>query len=302
MRCLQRRRWIKEGVKHVFTRSLIIIPIILASAFSGCAVAPVAPGSAQATVDNLVSLQEPRKWLLWDVHNRKCANRWEKWGGKQELTGYLRKDFDVGGILAVLPKLSLEPGYKLDFVYLMDNRTLCGWPVLYARSENAAPFEWYASLSNSMPEAEAKGLTANMWSKGHGYYLEKIRMDGSKEGFFQLVVLCVMGDQFYKYQSDWYHDELIICDKSGLDALFKKNDVKLRGEMRIPDNIRKSAYALSLAPEVIIRDNCALVSVVIFSEWRGFQRRTYTVRRYPPHSVLDVKNDVLVSYHCGMLL
>jgi len=279
----------------------IVILTLLTATFGACMPLHIFPFSAQDTIDKVISLQEPHKWLLWYSDNGQFSKRWEKLSEKQELTEYLRKDFDVAGILSVLPRLSMQSGQKLDYVYLMDKKTLCGWPVLYARSERATPFGSYASLSNSMPEAEAKGLITNMWSKGYGYYLENIRTDGSKESFFQLVVLYVMGDQFFKYQCDWYHDELIICKKSGLNALFKKIDAR-QGGTRIPDRIRSSAYALSLAPKVIIKDNFVLVNVVIFSEWGGFQRKTYTIRRYPPHSVLDVKNDVLVGYNCGALL
>lgn len=291
-------------MKYAPTFSRLAIAALLSLTLGACTSGHLSGSQSQAIVDRIVEHQIPHRWLLWSYNNNgQLTNRWTKWSGKQEFTEYLRKDFDVSAILTVLPKLSVQPGQTLDYVYYKDKYG--GWPVLYARNEGAAPFESYASLSNSMPGAEAKGLITNMWSKGFGYYLDSIHTDGSQEGYFQLIVLYLMGDQFFGLWHDGYHDELIVCHKSGLDALFKKDDANVnQGHMDklMPDEIRHSACKLQLAPTVRIKDDTVLVAVTIFTKWGGFQRRTYAMRRYPPHSIIDQKIDVLIKYECGILI
>ena len=50
----------------------------------------------------------------------------------------------------------------------------------------------------------------------------------------------------------------------------------------------------------LTRDN-ATVEVISFTKWGGFYRRTYTINLSFPHTIIDVKEENLVPYDCGIM-
>ena len=52
---------------------------------------------------------------------------------------------------------------------------------------------------------------------------------------------------------------------------------------------------------VNLTDDSATVQVVIFTKWGGFYRLTYEISRSFPHTILDVKEENLVPYDCGIM-
>ena len=50
-------------------------------------------------------------------------------------------------------------------------------------------------------------------------------------------------------------------------------------------------------PAEEIKNDRVTVSVVVFTNWGGFIRRTYTINRASPHTILDVQNETLMEYH-----
>lgn len=250
---------------------------------------------AQQTIDHLIALQEPHKYL-----DELIAS--DKWKPKKSNnpTPVLRSEFQVDTILPVFPNLHMKPGTTLDFVYYLSD--MGGWPVLYARQAGTTPFGTFAELTNAMPQAQARGRSTNTWSQGFGFYLDSIRADGTADSYFQLLALYLMGDQFFHIWHDGYHDERLICTKSGLDDLFQEDSQITDSRRRIPDDVKSAAYALQLSPQVKFQRDTVLVSVVIFTKWGGFQQRTYTISRRFPHRLMDEQRQELVSYSCGYVI
>jgi hypothetical protein len=54
-------------------------------------------------------------------------------------------------------------------------------------------------------------------------------------------------------------------------------------------------------PVVRLTGDVAVVEVVTFTKWGGFYRYTYTISRGLPHTIVDVKQDHLVPYDCGVM-
>lgn len=192
--------------------------------------------------------------------------------------------FDPNQLLIPLNHLSLESGYTLDFVYRYDG--IGGKPFLYARKTTDTPYGNYADYA----EANANEFA----------YLDLIECDGTEAGFFQWVLLNMMGDQFYLYWHSGYHDAEIIASRTRLEELVE--------EMRTTEfgvnftNAQKSqALKIDPAPLVNLEDKTVTVRVVWFTRWGGFYESTYTLSRAFPHQVLDLATKSLMEYDCGIM-
>ncbi len=166
-------------------------------------------------------------------------------------------DFNINAYFSVLPHLSMEPGYVLDYVYKYAYES--GYQVLYVRRENEKP------LSN-MKEYD------NSQYKNWDY---KIRIDSTEAGFFEYVVLQEMGGQFYL----WWHANVkvsrIICARSCLeDIISERTNPKLSGKLFDEATVKK-ARALDCTPKVTIRDDSVDVAVMVFTQWGGSQKNLH---------------------------
>ncbi len=193
-------------------------------------------------------------------------------------------EFDPSQLFSVLPHLSMEPGYVLDYVYLFDG--MGGRPILYARPADQAPYATYADYS------AAVGTDA--W---RGQYSEHLRADGTADGFFQWVVMLIMGDQFYLYWHANYDDATILCTRNAVEAVLSPAG---NGGLEVPAEVQEQARTLNPAPVVEFQPEQVLVKVLIFSKWGGFIRLTYTFDRHPPYPLIDAREETLVPYDCGI--
>lgn len=218
----------------------------------------------------------------------------------------LRNCLDPQKLLALLPRLSMQSGYCLDFVAKHGGHAF--HPVFYARRIEAKSFDSFDSITNSHTGKVVESKYEFRWALHNKRVLpvysgmfceEMILADGSEEGFFQLTVLWLLGDQFLKRWHDYYHDDLIICAKAGLDGLFADVDSGRDPHWRIESGIRQKAYALDLKPSVQMDKKKATVEVVVFTKWGGFSRRSFVFQRTAPHRLLDGVSKELVRYDCG---
>ena len=188
--------------------------------------------------------------------------------------------FDVNEYFLALPHLSMEAGYTLDYDYFLEE-DFGGMPLLHARPSQYATYSEYV-------EAEHSGESSK------GSFLDHVQTDGSREGFFEFVVLRIMGSQFYLYWHAATSDAAIICNESSLEAL-------LDGTRGLPSDVRRKARALNVEPVVEIGDDTVLVKIVIFSQWGGFIQRSFTIGRDFPHVVLQEERETLVEYNSGIV-
>lgn len=193
-------------------------------------------------------------------------------------------EFDVTQYFTVLQRLSMEPGYVLDYVYHMNG--MGGFPILYARKANEPSYR----TESEYTEASERGAA--------GPYLDHVQVDGTPEGFFQLVVLRIMGGQFYLYWHAAYNDARIICTPDALEALLSQPTMF---DKELPANVQRAARKLDVAPVVEMGADAVTVRVVIFTNWGGFIRRSYTISRAFPHQILAEEEETLVEYDCGVM-
>jgi len=57
----------------------------------------------------------------------------------------------------------------------------------------------------------------------------------------------------------------------------------------------------NIEPVVNLTDDSANVQVITFTKWGGFYRLTYSISRSFPHTIIDIKEENLVPYDCGVM-
>ncbi len=242
-------------------------------------------------------------------------------------TAHVRRSFDAMSLFSVLGHLSMQTGYVLDYVYDASRLSSFGsQPILYAREITRASYQSLAEYQRERPREressvrmvtnteEADGdfvaqviepfyetmttyqRTRQRWRAAS--YLGHVQTDGTPWGFFEMVLLDVMGSQFYLFWHALYHDDTVVCTPASLPA--EETAEGSPTDYVAPIDVVQQAGLLDLRPRVEFKRDTVLISVVTFSKWRGFAREIYTVRRDFPHTVLSIEERILVPYCCGV--
>ena len=205
----------------------------------------------------------------------------------QENPAKTGEEFDVCEYFDVLDHLSMEPGLVLDYVYY--DGGIGREPILYVRQQDQAPYMTYAEYVDA-------GETPFSFDESRYAYLNHVQIDDTEEGFFQFVMLRIMGGQFYLFWHALYNDHIVVANHEGLEEIL--SDL---GNFGVSDEQEDAARALDLAPVVEMDDETVTVKVVVFTKWGGFSRGTYVINREFPHTILDSDIEVLVEYDWGIL-
>lgn len=189
-------------------------------------------------------------------------------------------DYDPNEFLALFPRLGIASGQALDFVY--DYQELGGHPVLYARAAGQAAFSSFAEFKKIYPKRYFIGDT----SRYDPAYLGSIAADGTPDGFLQLAIMVLIGEQFYIHWHAVYSIFLPILDQQTFDGIlgvYKKED----GE---------KGRKIDFRPRVTLDGDHARVEYLVFNEWTGIKRVIWTVNRAFPHRLVSVDEKVLLPY------
>jgi hypothetical protein len=194
-------------------------------------------------------------------------------------------EFDVGQYFNVLTHISMQEGYALDYVYQNDD--LGGYPLLYARPVDQVPF---ASTADIPENTE--------WPDFHEY----LDVEDTEQGFFEYVAIDIMANQFYLFWHANYNDRQIICNRQQIYDIVEQISSGESGYAVLdPAQQAKTRFLKNIVPVVRLIGDTAVVEVVTFTKWGGFYRLTYTISREPPHKIIDVQEENLVPYDCGVI-
>lgn len=200
--------------------------------------------------------------------------------------------FDPNRLLEPLDHLQLRDGYTLDFVYNYDG--MGGRPYLYAREESAEPFENYEAFQAALDACRLAEEPVDC------DYLDFIEGDGTEEGYFQWVLLKMMGAQFYLYWHSGYNDAEIVASHARLSDLVED----LSGDQvgfPLSSALRRQALRIDPVPAVTIRDDEVIVRIVWFTKWGGFYERTIRLTPTAPYQLIELQDEELVPYDCGIM-
>ena len=192
-------------------------------------------------------------------------------------------ELDVNRYFDTLTHLSMREGYTLDYVYQIDS--LGGYPLLYPRPVDQEP---YAS-SLDIPENTD-------WPD----FQEYLDVDDTEQGYFEYVVMDIMASQFYLHWHANYNDTQIVCNRQQLYDIVEQIRSGEFGTALDPAGQAKARTLRNIVPVVRLAGDTALVEVVTFTKWGGFYRQTYTIRREQPHKVIDIQQENILPYDCGV--
>lgn len=200
-------------------------------------------------------------------------------------TGIKRGDeFDVNQYFDVLTHISMRDGYALDYVY--QNDSLGGYPLLYPRPVDQVP---YASTAD-IPQNTA-------WPD----FQEFVNVEDTEQGYFDYVVLDIMANQFYLFWHANYNDRQIVCNRQQVSDIVEQVSSGDFGNAMDSSTQTKARAIRDVEPVVRLTGDVATVEIITFTKWGGFYRETYTISREAPHKILDIKQENLVPYDCGIL-
>lgn len=193
-------------------------------------------------------------------------------------------EFDVNDYFDVLTHISMREGYTLDYVYHIDE--IGGLPVLYARPVDQPPY------------ATEDALFGDKQASDFSRYVE---IEGMEQGYFEYVVMNIMAGQFYLYWHANYNDQQIVCNRETVDDIISKINEDEFGSELDSSQQRKARAIKNIEPAVNLTGDTATVEIVTFTKWGGFYRLTYTISREFPHTIIDIKEEELVPYNCGVM-
>ncbi len=204
--------------------------------------------------------------------------------------------FDPASSFQALNHLSMQPGYRLDYVYFMDG--LGGRPLLYARKIDQAPFASYDDYLKAIGGGRDQRSYEEL---DNAYdYLKFLRSDDTSAGYFQYVAMATMGNQFYLWWHGLYNDFRILCSYQDLEEVQKQLAAWGSEGLNIPAEVMEKASKINFAPTVHLTADSAVVRVVGFSKWGGLIEEYFTLSRQFPHNLLDSGGQILVEWDCGI--
>lgn len=199
--------------------------------------------------------------------------------------------FDPNRLLEPLTHLHMMSGYTLDFVYFMSD--MAGYPILYARKTTDNRFESFEEFEANLGECDLKNNPAGC------HYSALIEPDGSKEGYFELILLQMMGEQFYLYWHAYYNDLKIVASQERLEEIILMNANEEFGNKLTEEQIN-AARAIDLTPVVVINKDSVSVRVVYFTYWGGFYDITVKILLPTPFQYKLIEENNVVPFYCGV--
>ena len=193
-------------------------------------------------------------------------------------------EFDVNQYFDVLTHLSMREGYALDYVYQNDD--LGGYPLLYARPLDQTS---YASPADIPLNAELPDF--------HDY----LEVEDVEQGYFEYVVMDIMARQFYLFWHANYNDTEVVCNRQEVNDIVERVSSGDFGYAMDPGQQTKARAMRNIEPIVNLKGDIATVEFITFTKWGGFYRETYTINRSFPHTIIDVKQQNIVPYDCGVM-
>jgi hypothetical protein len=220
-------------------------------------------------------------------------------------------NFDINSYFSVLTHLSMEPGWVLDYLYL--GSSFGGRPIIYVRKTTDKPFssyeEYEAAQNNTIKLNNIYDFVGFVMYGDTSAMGNKIRIDGTPEGYFEYVLLQLMGGQFYLSWHANYDDITIILDKNKAEniltqaiSVFSSDSINTTSsDGNSYFGIMAKVKFIDFQPMITINNDTVTVKFITFTKWGGFIQNTFTINKVYPHTITEVSQTVLVEYQCGVM-
>ena len=132
-------------------------------------------------------------------------------------------------------------------------------------------------------------------------FRDYVEIDDTEQGYFEYVVMDIMARQFYLYWHANYNDTEIVCNRGEVNDIVDRVSSGDFGYAMEPAQQTKARTLKNIEPVVNLTGDVATVQFITFTKWGGFYRETYTINRAFPHTIIDVKQENVVPYDCGVM-
>lgn len=204
-------------------------------------------------------------------------------------------DFDPNSYFSVLRRLSIKPGYTLDYVY--DCYIYWeGWPeeVSSGVSPSAGSPCLYARAIDEKPLNSSIGYRD--WIRRNDL-LSFLVADGSSDAFFQLAVFRELAGQFYLFwHADYNAIRLLVTPEEVEALIFEVNSGNFGA--KFTDKQMVEMRRIAMQPTVEVFDDWVSITYCWFSKWLGLHRSRTSFRRQGPHLLIDYKVLGGLAYDC----
>lgn len=202
-------------------------------------------------------------------------------------------EFDVNAYFSVLKHVSMHEGYVLDYVYVSDGAA--GGPVLYVRAADGTPFSTYSEYREATHQnTKASNDNSLIWlvkDSATGLFGNKISIDNTSEGFFEYALIQTVSNSFYLYGGAARGKKYIVSEESKIESII--DYLESEGAYNLDDKSKNAMRSLDVTPGVTITESKATVTFVVFTEFNGFVRHTYTIEKEYPHYIIIHNEEVL---------
>lgn len=189
--------------------------------------------------------------------------------------------FDVNKYIKTFDHLTVKKGWTLDCYYYVDK--IGRSPIVYVRE-----------LSNNKDSLLKTFKNRGVFQYCDSIVLRKYVMpDDSNKGFFQLLVLELLGSNFAESSHSLYDHVDIINSKKSLNRLTNVMDFN----QSIKDMIKRIDCTISSKEY----NDSITYRWVVFTTWGGFYEDVFSIDKRNIHNYRRIKRTHLVKYDCGIL-
>lgn len=153
-------------------------------------------------------------------------------------------------------------------------------------------------LENDLERRLAQHPRRDYWN----WWKESIIADGSAQSYLELAALFLLADQFALRWHSRFNDLEILPSKAAIEDRIGRHFWEWEGKKEfIPDDVAARALKLNPSPRVRFADETVEVTLLTFTKWGGFQRKTLVISKTAPHVVKSEADKIEVEWDCGIM-
>ncbi len=201
----------------------------------------------------------------------------------------LELDFNVNRVLEVFGLVHMQPGYVLDYIYLVD--ALGGQPFLYARPVDGARVaskeEYSERFQLEMPRLLLGDEPTDEDSRP---YLDHMVFEKTDLGFLQFALFCMKARRFQLYWHSNYNNRIYILDDKERSERLHAREFDLP---KLSDEELGVLPLLDIRPKVQTYGEGGWVRLFNYDMSRGFSYCTIEVEW--PNRLCGIMDEIIIG-------
>ena len=210
--------------------------------------------------------------------------------------------FNIAQYFSLFDKLILEEGYRLKLCYV--NYGKSGFPKIFSVKDDKQidSTSIYSTLFYQLNDS-INILNEEIYFNNYSFVdsllnpMNHLKIEDSKKGYFQFLIIYLIGDNFALFWHSNYGNNSLILSKKSLDDILKsKNNF-----INLNNNQKNEAKKINPSPKITMKKDTCYIRIINFSPWKGFESVEYGINRKFPHKVKYLSCKILVEYDCGIM-